>query len=327
MGITTASARFLAQSKAAGTRFGRVLTLGRQTTAVTPARLRAILEDCGVSLGTNNGADFERRLADARWPFEEFLQLLGADEVLACDASSYEGAAIVHDLNEPVPAQLHERFETVIDGGTLEHVFNFPVAIESAMQMVKAGGRLFIITPANNYFGHGFYQFSPELFYRVLSAENGFRVERMIALVDDGGFSRLFGKPYFFRLTGSWYAVRDPELIQKRVTLMNNLPVMLFVEATRTSVQPIFLRQPQQSDYSAQWAAGRASNSAQLDGAYRGHGWAFPIDRLPNWVRWHVLPALLWLADPFRLIRWKRRNSFFNREFFRKVAGKTGRRV
>ena len=193
--------------------------------------------------------------------------------------------------------------------------------------MVRAGGRLFIIAPANNYFGHGFYQFSPELFYRVLSAENGFRVERMIALVDDGGFSRLFGKPYFFRLTGSWYAVQDPELIQKRITLMNNLPVILFVEATRTSVQPIFLRQPQQSDYSAQWAAGKASNSAQLDLAYRGRGWAFPVDRLPNWVRWRVLPALLWLADPFRLIRWKRRNSFFNGEFFRKVADKTGRRL
>ena len=81
------------------------------------------------------------------------------------------------------------------------------------------------------------------------------------------------------------------------------------------------------SDHSAQWAADKASNSAQLDLAYRGRGWAFPVDRLPNWVRWRVLPALLWLADPFRLIRWKRRNSFFNREFFRKVAGKTGRRL
>jgi len=76
----------------------------------------------------------------------------------------------------------------VIDGGTLEHVFNFPVAIKNAMQMVRAGGRLSLSPPANNYFGHGFYQFSPELFYRVLSAEKRVPLERMIALVDDGDF-------------------------------------------------------------------------------------------------------------------------------------------
>ena len=34
------------------------------------------------------------------------------------------------------------------------------------------------ITPANNFFGHGFYQFTPELFFRIFSAANGFEVER-----------------------------------------------------------------------------------------------------------------------------------------------------
>jgi len=37
-----------------------------------------------------------------------------------------------------------------------------------------------IHTPASNLCGHGFYQFSPELFYRALNATNGFEVERMI---------------------------------------------------------------------------------------------------------------------------------------------------
>jgi hypothetical protein len=30
------------------------------------------------------------------------------------------------------------------------------------------------VTPANNQMGHGFYQFSPELFFRVFSQENGY---------------------------------------------------------------------------------------------------------------------------------------------------------
>jgi SAM-dependent methyltransferase len=231
----------------------------------------------------------------------------------------------VHDLNIPVPAHLNERFDTVIDGGTLEHVFNFPEAIKSAMQMVKAGGRLFIMTPANNYFGHGFYQFGPELFYRVLSAENGYRVERMIALVEDGGFSRLFGRPYFFRLTSRWYSVGDPNAIRKRVTLLSTLPVTLFIEAKRTSAEQIFGRSPQQSDYSVQWAKGNASNTAQIDSPDSGRKWMFSADRLPDWVRWRFLPALVWLADPLRLVRWKRRNSFLNREFFREVTHTTRR--
>lgn len=325
MGITLASARFLTQSRAAGTRFGSVLTLGRQGMSIGPGRLREILDDCGVSLRKGSFAELESRLAAAKWPFEEFLTALGADEVLACDASDYEGAAVVHDLNVAVPEHLHERFDTVIDGGTLEHVFNFPVAIQSAMQMVKVGGRLFVMTPANNYFGHGFYQFSPELFYRVLSEENGFRVDRMVALVEDGGVSRLFGRPYYFRLTGPWYAVQDPQVIHKRVTLMNQLPVTLFVEATRTAAAPIFARPPQQSDYAVQWTAGEATNTAQLDAVHRGRGWSLP--RVPDWVRWRVILPLLWLADPFRLVKWKRRNSFVNREFFHKIADRNGRRA
>lgn len=326
MGITLASARFLVQSKASGTRFGRVLTLGRQHMAVTPARLKAILDDTGVTLQQSDASNFDSRLRATKWRFEEFLKLLDADEVLACDASDYEGATIIHDLNIPVPKEFYERFDTVIDGGTLEHVFNFPEAIKSVMQMVKVGGRLFIFTPANNYFGHGFYQFSAELFYRVLSEENGYRVERMIGLVDDGGFSQICGKPYFFRLTSPWYAVQDPRLIRKRVTLLSELPVMLFIEARRISAAPIFSRQLHQSDYSEKWIDSDSRSDTIADREYLGRAWdAFLAERLPTWVRWRLLPRVLSLADPLRLRRWKRYNSFYNRDFFRKINDLIGR--
>ena len=38
------------------------------------------------------------------------------------------------------------------------------------------GGVLYIATPANNHCGHGFYQFSPELFFSLLSPKNGFEI-------------------------------------------------------------------------------------------------------------------------------------------------------
>jgi hypothetical protein len=48
--------------------------------------------------------------------------------------------------------------------------FNFPVALANAMKMAKIGGHFAARTPANNQCGHGFYQFSPGLFYRIIGA-------------------------------------------------------------------------------------------------------------------------------------------------------------
>ena len=40
--------------------------------------------------------------------------------------------------------------------------------------MLTVGGSIFVNTPANNMMGHGFYQFSPELMYRIFAEANGF---------------------------------------------------------------------------------------------------------------------------------------------------------
>ncbi len=56
------------------------------------------------------------------------------------DATSYEGATDQHDLNEGLPGRFRGRFDAVIDGGTLEHVFNLPVALKASMDAVKVGG-------------------------------------------------------------------------------------------------------------------------------------------------------------------------------------------
>jgi hypothetical protein len=162
---------------------------------------------------------------------------LGAKEISAMDFSAYEGAAILHDLNEPVGDELKEKFTFVLDGGTLEHIFNFPVAITGAMEMVAVGGHLAIIAGGNNFFGHGFYQFSPELFFRVFNLENGFTVERMIAA----------------EVGNCWYEVSDPKEIGGRVELINDRPVYLMVLARKIERRTLFSQTPQQSDYVAKW--------------------------------------------------------------------------
>ena len=168
---------------------------------------------------------------------EDFFRFLGAEEIAAMDFSDYEGAEILHDLNKPIGDELKEKFTFVLDGGTTEHVFNFPTALSNAMEMVETGGHLVIITGGNNFLGHGFYQFSPELFYRALSAENGFAVERLIAA----------------EVGGRWFEVADPKDVRARVELINDKPVYLMVLARKIENRPLFQTAPQQSDYVEMW--------------------------------------------------------------------------
>jgi SAM-dependent methyltransferase len=232
MGLDINAVRFLIDARRRGAEFGAVLTLGRQDLNVYPAKMVQTLEAHGFPAAAFQGGH------KALFAEPCFLSL-GAKQVSSMDFSDFEGATFVHDLNQPVGADLRERFDLVYDGGTLEHVFNFPVALQNCMEMVKPGGHLFIHTGTNGYCGHGFYQFSPELFFRALSPENGFEVLRMV-------LHRV--GPY-----GRWYEVSDPNAVRARVELLSWLPVQLLIQAKRTRVTPLFAQAPQQSDYTPRW--------------------------------------------------------------------------
>ncbi|MCA1572803.1 MAG: hypothetical protein LC798_21415 [Chloroflexi bacterium] len=42
----------------------------------------------------------------------------------------------------------------VLDGGTLEHVFDYPTALRGALDAVRLGGHFIAVTPANGWCGH-----------------------------------------------------------------------------------------------------------------------------------------------------------------------------
>ena len=46
------------------------------------------------------------------------FRALGNDKVKALDASNYEGAEVVHDLNKPIPDHLHGTADFVVDGSS-----------------------------------------------------------------------------------------------------------------------------------------------------------------------------------------------------------------
>lgn len=237
MGLDSNACRLLLLAKCQGADFSRTLTLGRLNLSLSHRMMKRVLEEFGHF---RDEAQIARIFSDPNGFSEPFLRELGATHVDSVDATDYEGATYSHDLNADLPDSMHGQYDAVIDGGTLEHVFNFPTALKSAMQTVKEGGRLYIITQCNNAMGHGFYQFSPELYYRVFSPENGFTVENMF--ITEGSFGRV-----------PWHSVNDPQTIKCRVELVNDVQTYLLISSRRIAASPIFAAWPQQSDYSLAW--------------------------------------------------------------------------
>ncbi|MHB0972740.1 MAG: hypothetical protein ACYC0P_00665 [Thiobacillus sp.] len=225
--------------------FTKSMMIGRQELHLSRREMSRLLKACHVP--TRPG-DVER-IFSASGPYaDEYLRFIGSEAVDSTDYSGHEGATHVHDMNQPIPDSVKNWYSVVIDGGSLEHIFNLPIALRNCMEMTAVGGHFISITPANNFLGHGFYQFSPELFFSALSEENGFEIVRVIAFEN--------------RRNARWFAAKDPRVIGRRVTLCNSTPTYLLVLARRIAERPIFAKPPQQSDYLAQWeGAGRSTGN------------------------------------------------------------------
>ncbi len=230
MGFDLATIQFLAQSRHLS--LDRVLTLGRQWLNTRPQDVSPLLARLGIKLSAEQT---NRIFAELEGYCEPLLKVLGAGCVDSMDVSPYEKATIIQDLNRPWPPALRDRFSLLIDAGTLEHVFNFPEAIRNCMQAIAPDGHFLCITPANNLLGHGFYQFSPELYFRVFTPENGFTIEKVL----------VYEQPW----SSLWYEVANPSDIRSRVELCNSRPVYMIVCAKKIASVDLFAQAPVQSDY------------------------------------------------------------------------------
>jgi hypothetical protein len=250
MGLDFNAIKMLLWAKNLGVSFERTLTLGRQGLDCSGRRLSRAIRDFGLP-GTREDIDrCLRRAPMQALRADEFLRFLGAKEVVSVDNSDFEGATLLHDLNQPFPESERGRFNLVIDGGTLEHIFDFPAALRHCLELLPLGGHFLSLTPANNQMGHGFYQFSPELFFRVFSAENGFALRKIVIY-------ETFKNARFFQ-------VNDPAITGYRNQLVSNKRMSLAVLAQRTANTPILVKPPLQSDYVSAWErTRRPDNSAQ----------------------------------------------------------------
>ena len=162
MGVNAASLGFLKYC-ASKSKFADTVSLGRQGYYISEADKPYL-----ATLNFQEAMDFKEEYCD-----KALKKLFGATQVDSIDNSPFEGASHIFDLNE---VQAFDRqYDTVLDIGTTEHALNVLNAFFNMQRLCKVGGQVIHVAPANNFCGHGFWQFSPELFFHLYSIENGFK--------------------------------------------------------------------------------------------------------------------------------------------------------
>ena len=174
VGVDLSALDFLLRFR--GTRLGETLCLGRQRlTLELGSEVRSVANDILFSRTGRSIEDIESPDGYS----EKFLFFLGSSNVSSLDISNFEGSNIIHDMNRVIPSFMENCYDFIFDGGTLEHIYNFPIAAWNVRRMLRVGGLLVSINGANNQLGHGLYQFSPELLWRVFGPPAGFEIEAM----------------------------------------------------------------------------------------------------------------------------------------------------
>lgn len=218
MGIDTHSLQLLRYVTEKYGDLGDTMTLGRLTVLLGPRVSRRWL-------GVTTGAYCEPLLQ----------QRFGAIKVDSIDNSAYEGATVVTDLNQPLSEKLLGGYDSVIDFGCTEHIFDVAQSLRNVASLCRLGGKILHAVPANGFCGHGFYQFSPELFFSWYSSVNGYAdTEVFLADLCD---------------VHHWYRVslpRDGRRINVRTA--GELYVLAVTRRVAASAQDV-----QQSDYRFTW--------------------------------------------------------------------------
>jgi len=188
---------------------------------------------------------------------DELFGRLGFGTVESIDYYPDEKPTHVLDLNLPVPADLRGQFDLVYDGGTMEHCFNAPQVMRNAASLAASNGLVIHHVPMNNWVDHGFYQFSPTLFFDFYGA---------------GAFEDLQMKIHFVARHRESYLPYDPRIdLPVPYVAGGRRKVLIFFSARKTasvkSGEPGF---PIQGRYRTTFGGERAASASAVRKTFSG---------------------------------------------------------
>lgn len=177
MGLALPVLRYLIQRHAHARMSAPVLTLGVQSIGATNREVIDLLRESELLTGAAADDIAQSVASNETATANNVLAWMGLGYCQSMDLFGSEGATIVHDLNEPVPTALRNRFNLIIDGGTLEHIFDIRMALENVLAMLRPGGTVIHISPVSGWDNHGFYSINPKLLARFYESNATVRVE------------------------------------------------------------------------------------------------------------------------------------------------------
>jgi hypothetical protein len=141
-----------------------------------PRLHRFLVSDDKVRRVANKVKSKLRPPIPAGFGYNSLTELLRArgNSVVSLDLFD-ERAELRYDMNQPVPVSEHQKYGTLIDVGSLEHVFDTAQCLENCMRMVRCDGVYMLHTAVNGYYGHGLHVFNPQGLIDCFGA-NGFKI-------------------------------------------------------------------------------------------------------------------------------------------------------
>ena len=173
MGIGRSAVALLYELKDEHPFHGSILELGKQSLYVNGYELPKIANRFGHTIDISDiTMDANGEYLNNSYDDVVLFKKLGFNDISSLDISPYEGADYIHDLNTPIPESLKGKFDFIYDGGTMEHLFNIPQCLWNIHDLLKPGGLVMHCSPSHNNVDHGFYMFSPTLFWDYYTQNN-----------------------------------------------------------------------------------------------------------------------------------------------------------
>jgi len=106
--------------------------------------------------------------SDGRTPKQIFKERYNINDYTDFDIN--DKARVKLDLTEPLPEEYKEKYNTIVDSGTMEHIFDQKNAFTNFYEMCKVRGYIIHIQTIRFGWNHGFYNYCPCTFCKLANA-------------------------------------------------------------------------------------------------------------------------------------------------------------
>ncbi|MFH1062545.1 MAG: hypothetical protein V1747_06630 [Candidatus Omnitrophota bacterium] len=164
---------------------GPLLTLGNQDIYATEQQVTGWMKEYNCKQCVPSSIEYSTSASTAKINTEArkyihaktFFEMLGipADQYYDVDKFDFDKPKILFDMQDEVEQKFRDKFNFILDSGTLEHIFDIKGVLSNIVKMTNLNGYVLHLIPTHNFVNHGFYQCCPTLFYDFYMA-NGFKI-------------------------------------------------------------------------------------------------------------------------------------------------------